>query len=75
MGLFKKDADEYLKEVAAKGVSAENGVPEEVEKLAKERWQAKRDKNWAEADRLRTQIDGLGYTVKDSKDGYTIIKK
>ena len=74
MGLFKKDAAEYLAEVGKKA-QAEGGVPEEVKALAEKRWQAKKDKNWAEADKLRAEIDSLGYTIKDSKDSYEIIKK
>ena len=74
LGLFKKDAADYLDEVAAK---ADKGgdVPEEVKALAEKRWQAKKDKNWAEADSLRVEIDKLGYAVKDSKESYEIIKK
>ncbi len=71
LGLFKKDAKAYLQEVAAKS----DDVPQEVCSLAERRWQAKLAKNWAEADALRAQIDALGYTVKDGKDGYTIAKK
>ncbi|MDE7379750.1 MAG: cysteine--tRNA ligase [Clostridia bacterium] len=73
LGLFKKDAAEYLAEVEKK--SQAGGVPEEVKALAEKRWQAKKDRNWAEADSLRAEIDKMGYTVKDSKDGYEIIKK
>ena len=71
LGLFKKDAGAYLAEVAAKNPE---DVPEEVQKLAQERWQAKKSRDFAEADRLRTEIDKLGYAVKDGKDGYTISK-
>lgn len=74
LGLFKKDAAEYLAEVEKKAQS-EGGVPDEVKALAEKRWQAKKDRNWAEADSLRAEIDKLGYTVKDGKDGYDIIKK
>ncbi|MDE6790113.1 MAG: hypothetical protein K2J61_00155, partial [Clostridia bacterium] len=73
LGLFKKDAAEYLAEVESKAPKGD--IPAEVEELAAKRWQAKKDKNWAEADSLRAQIDALGYIVKDSKDGYDIIKK
>ncbi|MDE7439984.1 MAG: cysteine--tRNA ligase [Clostridia bacterium] len=72
LGLFKKDAESYLAEVKAKNPEE---IPEEVIRLAKMRWQAKLDKNWAEADRLRAQIDELGFVVKDNKDGYTVNKK
>ncbi len=75
LGLFKKNADDYLKEVAAK--NHENGaeLPAEVAALAEKRWTAKLSKSWAEADALRAEIDKLGYTVKDGKDGYTVSKK
>ncbi len=72
LGIFKKDASAYLEEVAEK--NAED-IPDEVKSLAEKRWQAKKDKNWAEADALRAQIDGLGYLIKDTKDGYTVIKR
>lgn len=72
LGLFKKDAAGYLAEVAAKNPVE---IPEEVQRLAKERWEAKLAKNWAAADGLRAEIDRLGYTVKDGKDGYTVIKR
>lgn len=74
LGLFKKDAKSYLAEVALKS-GKEGNVPENVLQLAEKRWQAKKDKNWAEADALRAQIDALGYSVKDTKDGYTIAEK
>lgn len=72
LGIFKKDAEEYLKEVTAKNPAE---IPAEIEELAKARWQAKQNKNWAQADSLRTQIDALGYLIKDGKDSFTIIKK
>jgi cysteinyl-tRNA synthetase len=74
LGLFKKDAKAYLAEVEEKNKNVD-GVPAEVEELAKQRWQAKQSKNWAAADELRAKIDSLGYSVKDSKDGYSVIKK
>ena len=72
LGIFKKDAGEYLKEVEEKNPVV---IPEEVLALAEERWQAKKNRDWAKADELRGKIDALGYAVKDSKDGYTVIKK
>ncbi len=75
LGLFKKNADDYLKEVAAKNPESGAELPAEVAALAQKRWAAKLSKNWAEADALRAEIDKLGYTVKDGKDGYTVSKK
>ena len=50
-------------------------IPQEIDELAKTRWQARLEKNWAESDRLRDEISKLGYIVRDSKDGYTLEKK
>lgn len=72
LGIFKKDADAYLKEAAAK---SGGDIPEAVKELAERRWQAKLARNWAEADALRAEIDCLGYTVKDGKDGYSVNRK
>lgn len=47
-------------------------IPEEVLKLAEERLKARQEKNWAESDRLRNEILALGYSIKDSKDGYKL---
>ena len=47
-------------------------IPEEVIKLAEERLKARQEKNWAESDRLRDEILALGYSIKDSKDGYEL---
>ena len=74
LGLFKKGAADYLADVIVKPEPT-NTAPAEIEGLARKRWLAKKDKNWAEADSLRSQIDALGYVIKDSKDGYEIIKK
>ncbi len=71
LGLFKKDAKAYLEEVAAKAES----VPQEVAELAEKRWQAKKARDFAAADKYRAEIDTLGYAVKDSKDGYSVTKK
>ncbi len=47
-------------------------IPEEVLKLAEERLKARQEKNWAESDRLRKEILALGYSIKDSKEGYEL---
>ena len=49
-------------------------VPADVKSLAEQRWQAKQNKEWAASDVLRKQIAELGWTIKDSKDGYEIVK-
>lgn len=49
-------------------------VPADVQALAEQRWQAKKNKKFAESDALRAQITERGFVIKDSKDGYTIEK-
>ncbi len=51
-----------------------DSIPEEVEKLAKDRLIARSNKDWLKSDELREQIKSLGYEVKDVEQGYEIIK-
>ena len=60
------DLEHYEKE--------EQSLPEEVQKLVDERNIARENKNWAESDRIRDILIGMGYTVKDSKEG-TLVEK
>jgi cysteinyl-tRNA synthetase len=50
-------------------------VPAEIAALADQRWQAKNAKDWATADALRKELDAAGWIIKDSKDGYQVVKK
>ena len=47
-------------------------VPEEVKLLANQRWEAKSNKEWAESDRLRDEINSHGWIIKDDKEGYKL---
>lgn len=47
-------------------------IPQEIEELAKQRKEAKSQRNYALADELRAKITEAGYNVTDTKDGYTI---
>jgi len=49
-------------------------LPAEVQKLVEARRRAREAKNWAESDRLRDEIQALGYTVKDTRDGMKLLK-
>lgn len=50
-------------------------VPQEVTDVAEQRLQARKEKNWAESDRLRDVIAQMGYAIKDTASGYEITKK
>ncbi|MGI6154070.1 MAG: cysteine--tRNA ligase [Christensenellaceae bacterium] len=49
-------------------------IPEEVRIMAEERMEARKQKDFAKADRLRDEIAGLGYELKDTPDGVKINK-
>ncbi len=52
----------------------EDIIPEEIIKIAKEREEARKNKDWKKSDDLRDEIISLGYEIKDSSDGYKISK-
>ena len=52
----------------------EDGLPAEVEALAAERVQARKDRDWKKSDALRDQLKAMGYTVEDTKEGQKVRK-
>ncbi|HEY8419705.1 MAG TPA: cysteine--tRNA ligase [Clostridia bacterium] len=50
-------------------------IPQEIEELARQRIEAKKAKNYALADELRSQINSKGYIIIDTPQGYKINKK
>ncbi|MDE6576147.1 MAG: cysteine--tRNA ligase [Opitutales bacterium] len=48
-------------------------IPPEIAALAEERKRAKAQKQYAEADRLRAQINAKGWSITDQKDGYQLM--
>lgn len=53
----------------------EEQILEDIRAIAEERYQAKKNRDFAKADELRNKLSELGYTVADSKDGYTVTSK
>ena len=49
-------------------------IPEAVLALVELRAQARAAKDWKTSDSLRDQIQALGWTVKDSKDGQKLTR-
>lgn len=52
----------------------ENTIPQEITDIAELRLKARREKNFKESDILRDKLLNLGYSIKDSKDSYTLEK-
>lgn len=63
--------DRANKLIALESVAA----PDAVVKLADARMSAKQNRDFATADDLRAQIDAMGWTVMDTKDGYKLSQK
>lgn len=49
-------------------------IPENILKLAEEREEARKNKDFKKSDELRAEINSLGYEVKDTAEGQKIIK-
>ena len=71
LGLFRKPAKDFIAYYEEK---TREEFPQEVVRLAELRLEAKRNKDYQTADKLRAEITALGYAVKDTKDGYTLAK-
>jgi cysteinyl-tRNA synthetase len=50
-------------------------VPEDVRQLLQLRGVARTRNSWSESDAIRMQIEALGWSVKDTKEGQKLIKK
>ena len=54
-------------------VTRRSEAPDEIVRLAERRQQARQAKDFAEADRLRDEIAGLGWQVRDVDDGFQLV--
>ncbi len=50
-------------------------IPEDIKALVDARVQARADKNWAEADRIRDELASRGVILEDTKDGVKVLMK
>ena len=53
------------------GPPAEEALPPGAAELLEARWSAREDRDWAESDRLRDELDRLGVEVSDTRQGTT----
>ncbi len=67
LGILQEDPETWLR-----GDSADDGLDDaEIETLIAQRAQAKAEKNWAEADRIRDQLQQAGIVLEDGPGGTT----
>lgn len=69
LGLLESDAEQFLKAGAS-----ESGDETDVDALIEARNAARENKDWAEADRIRGELDAMGIVLED-KDGKTIWRR
>ena len=55
--------------------SSDSEIPEEIQKLAEERWKAKQSRDWPTADQIRNDLLEKGWKILDSKNGYDVEPK
>ena len=69
LGLLEADPEHYLQSGAG-----EDSDAEEIEALIVARKEARENKDWAAADRIRDELDAMGIVLED-KDGKTIWRR
>lgn len=63
---------DFLERLRERGVAVNGATPEDaIAQVIAARSQARKEKNWAESDRLRDLLAECGVALKDSKDGTT----
>jgi len=66
IGLLQDDAETYLKSQ----VSGATGLADqEIEKMIQQRLDARKNKDWSEADRIRDELVEAGISIEDGADG------
>ncbi len=63
--VFSLNLDEEIQQI----------IPEEIINIANERKKARDEKNWEKSDKLRNLILEKGFLIKDTKEGFEIVKK
>jgi cysteinyl-tRNA synthetase len=69
LGLFVEDPKTVLGRIDGRHATLLGIDPKQVQKLIDDRLQARRDKNFAQADALRAELLRLGVIIKDGPDG------
>ncbi len=67
IGLFEQDPESWFKQDNNETADASDNA--HIDQLVAARFKARQDKNWAEADRLREQLNELKIIVEDKPDG------
>ncbi|HEY4811842.1 MAG TPA: cysteine--tRNA ligase [Solirubrobacteraceae bacterium] len=77
-GIWDSPGDSHLREMLTvlgldSLLAADEQAPEQVNELAEQREQARRERDFAAADRLRDEITAQGWEVRDGPSGFELI--
>jgi cysteinyl-tRNA synthetase len=53
----------------------QDDIPEEILRLASQRWDARLARDWVTSDLLRAELDALGWIMKDGKTSWELTRK
>jgi len=70
--MAKQQLETLLDVLGIKAAQTKDDVPESVKTMAEQREQARRDRDFEKADRLRDELKNLGYEIKDTPQGAKI---
>ncbi|MCS6983423.1 MAG: cysteine--tRNA ligase [Candidatus Absconditabacterales bacterium] len=66
--------DQHVLHLGLGEPSEHNEIPDHIRDLADRRLEAKKHKQWADADKIRAIIQEEGWIIKDTPDGYELTK-
>jgi cysteinyl-tRNA synthetase len=66
IGLLQADAEDFLKSGGGQGAGLSDVA---IDELIEQRLQARADKNWVDADRIRDELSAAGIVIEDGANG------
>lgn len=71
LGLFEQEPEKYIEEVRSKHLKNMNLSPDDIKEKIKQRQEAKKNKDYSLADKIRDSLKSEGIDLRDTKDGTT----
>ncbi len=69
LGLFRQSPKSYFEQKRQKGLEREAINPEMIERMVRERTEARKSKDWARADKIRDELLEMKIILEDRADG------
>jgi len=66
LGLLQAKPEDFLQSQAGQGIGLSDGA---IEEMVAARLQARSDRDWAKADRIRDELSAAGIVIEDSSEG------